>query len=122
MYNRKKVMKRIRKVLFIGATVFILALAMSICCFATEAGADSTGFGGALSDFVTLLVGGIKDIATGLASGVNEYAQGLFLEVNASGDVTGLSTFGGIVAIFGGVALAVGLTTLIFNWIRSIGN
>lgn len=75
-----------------------------------------------LSSFIELLVGGVTGLASGIGTGVNQYVQDLFLAVSDTGEVTGLSTFGGVVAIFGGVALAVGLTTLIFNWIRSIGN
>lgn len=76
---------------------------------------------GVLSEFTSTLVGGITSIASGIGEGVNQYVEDLFFRMN--GDVIeGLSTFGGTVAIFGGVALAVGLTTLIFNWIRSIGN
>lgn len=75
-----------------------------------------------LQEFVDLLVGGISNLASGIGSGVNGFVQDLFLTVGENGTVTGLSTFGGVVAIFGGISLAVGLTTLIFNWIRSIGN
>lgn len=78
--------------------------------------------GDILSEFIQLLVGGIKDLAIGIGTGVNGFVKDLFLEVDAQGAITGLSTFGGVVAIFGGIALAVGITTLIFNWIRSIGN
>lgn len=78
--------------------------------------------GDILSDFIQLLVGGIKDLASGVGSGVNGFVKDLFLEVDSTGAISGLSTFGGIVAIFGGIALAVGITTLIFNWVRSIGN
>lgn len=78
--------------------------------------------GDILSEFIQLLVGGIKDLATGVGSGVNGFVKDLFLEVDSTGAISGLSTFGGIVAIFGGIALAVGITTLIFYWIRSIGN
>lgn len=75
-----------------------------------------------LTEFIELLVGGISNLATGIGSGVNGFVQDLFLRVSDSGAVEGLSTFGGVVAIFGGISLAVGITTLIFNWIRSIGN
>lgn len=78
--------------------------------------------GEALNEFVTTLVGGISGIATGIGSGVNGFVQDLFLRVSETGAVEGLSTFGGVVAVFGGVALASGLTTLIFNWVRNIGN
>lgn len=75
-----------------------------------------------LKQFIQLLVGGITELATGIGSGVNGFVEDLFLTVSTDGAVTGLSTFGGVVAIFGGIALATGITTLIFNWIRSIGN
>lgn len=78
--------------------------------------------GNVLSEFIEILVGGISSLASGIGSGVNGFVQDLFLTVGTDGAVTGLSTFGGVTAIFGGVGLAVGLTTLIFNWIRSIGN
>ena len=78
--------------------------------------------GDILKDFIQLLVGGVTDLATGIGTGVNGFVKDLFLEVDAQGAITGLSTFGGVTAIFGGIALAVGITTLIFNWIRSIGN
>lgn len=75
-----------------------------------------------LTEFIQLLVGGITELAAGIGNGVNGFVQDLFLTVGTDGTVTGLSTFGGVVAIFGGVALATGITKLIFNWIRSIGN
>lgn len=74
-----------------------------------------------LTEFIGLLVGGISSMATGIGSGLQSAVEALFLTTN-NGAVTGLSTFGGVVAIFGGIALAVGFTTLIFNWIKSIGN
>ena len=74
-----------------------------------------------LVEFIELLVGGVTTLASGIGEGVNQYVQDLFLVMD-NGTVTGLSTFGGVTAIFGGIALATGLTTLIFNWIRSIGN
>ena len=78
--------------------------------------------GDILSEFIKLLIGGISDLASGIGTGVNGFVKDLFLEVDSTGVITGLSTFGGVIAIFGGIALAVGITTLIFNWIRSIGN
>lgn len=78
--------------------------------------------GEVLNEFVGTLVGGISGIAEGIGSGVNGFVADLFLTTGTDGAVTGLSTFGGVVAVFGGVGLAVGLTTLVFNWIRSVGN
>lgn len=78
--------------------------------------------GNVLSEFMQLLVGGITELATGIASGVAEMAKALFLEVSEQGAVTGLSVFGGIVAIFAGISLAVGITTRVYIWITSLGN
>lgn len=47
-------------------------------------------------------------------------AQAAFLVAGDNGTYT-LSMFGGIVAIFAGIALAVGLTTLVTKFIMSLG-
>lgn len=79
--------------------------------------------GTVLTEFINLLVGGIVDLAKGIAEGVAEMAKALFLEVDSTTHaVTGLSVFGGIVAIFAGIALAVGITTRVYTWITSLGN
>jgi len=75
----------------------------------------------ALQEFVQILVGGISNLGTGIAQGVSSMAQELFLETT-EGAVTGLSVFGGIVAIFAGLALAVGITSKVYTWITSLGN
>lgn len=75
-----------------------------------------------LEQFVQILVGGIVQLGTGIASGVTNMAKALFLEVSEQGAVTGLSVFGGIVAIFAGLALATAITTRVFTWITSLGN
>ena len=77
----------------------------------------------ALTEFVELLVGAISELASGIASGVAEMASALFLKTNATtGAVEGLSVFGGIIGIFAGVALAIGITTKVFLWVTSLGN
>lgn len=76
--------------------------------------------GAVLAEIVEILVAGISGLATGIGTGLNEMATSLFLVADAQGKQT-LSTFGGIVAIFGGIALAVGLTTLVTKWIMSLG-
>lgn len=74
-----------------------------------------------LQEFVGILVGAISELASGIASGVATMASDLFLETT-DGAVTGLSVYGGIVAIFAGVALAIAITTRVFTWITSLGN
>lgn len=77
--------------------------------------------GNVLTEFIELLVNGITTLAQGIGSGANQFVEDLFLKVSDTGAIEGLSTFGGTVAIFGGVGLCVGFTTLVFLWIKSIG-
>ena len=75
-----------------------------------------------LSDFITILVSGISTLATGIAAGVVDMSKALFLTVDSgTGAITGLSTFGGIIALFAGIALAVGITTKVYLWITRLG-
>ena len=76
--------------------------------------------GAVLQEIVEILVSGISGLAEGIGSGLNEMVTNLFLVQGENGVAT-LSTFGGVVAIFGGIALAVGLTTLVTKWIMSLG-
>lgn len=76
-----------------------------------------------LQEFVEILVSGIVSLAEGIAAGVVAMAKALFLETNAETHaVTGLSVFGGIVAIFAGLALAISITTRVYTWVTSLGN
>lgn len=76
-----------------------------------------------LQEFVNILVGAIEALGTGIASGVANMASALFLEVDSTTHaVSGLSVYGGIVAIFAGLALAIAITTRVFTWITSLGN
>lgn len=75
-----------------------------------------------LTEFINILVGGVTQMATGLAGGVVAMAKALFLEVSETGAVTGLSIFGGIIAIFAGISLAVGITTRVYLWVTSLGH
>lgn len=77
--------------------------------------------GDVLNELIELMVGGITQLSTGIGEGVNQFVQDVFLEVGANG-IEGLSVAGGIVGVFAGISLAVGITTLVFNWLRSLGN
>lgn len=74
-----------------------------------------------LQEIVEILVGGLQSMASGIASGLNAMATDLFITTDATTGTHSLSTFGGIVAIFAGISLAVGLTTLVTKWIMSLG-
>lgn len=73
-----------------------------------------------LGEFVRILVGGIKDLAAGIAGGVVDMAKALFLDTSTA-DTVKLSMFGGIIAIFAGIALAIGITTKVYMWVTSLG-
>lgn len=75
-----------------------------------------------LTEFINILVGGVTQMATGLAGGIVAMAKALFLEVSEQGAVTGLSIFGGVIAIFAGISLAVGITTRVYLWVTSLGH
>lgn len=82
-----------------------------------------SGIQSALTEFIGVLVSGLVDMAEGIANGIVAMAQALFLNVDSTTHaVTGLSVFGGIVAIFAGLSLAVGITTKVYTWVTSLGN
>ena len=72
-----------------------------------------------LQALVELLVGGLTQMGSGIASGVNAFVTGL--AVTGTGSEQTISVFLATVGIFGGIALAVGLTRRIFAWIQSLG-
>ena len=76
-----------------------------------------------LQEIISLLVSGISGIATGIGEGLGELVKAIFL----SGEGTqaspyALSTFGGVIIIFAGISLAIGLSRLVVNWVTSLGN
>lgn len=75
-----------------------------------------------LEEFVGILVSGIVSLGEGIASGVVAMAKALFLTTSSTGEVTGLSIFGGIIGIFAGLALAVRITQRVYTWVTSLGN
>ena len=73
-----------------------------------------------LTEIINLLTGGITGIASGIGSGLSTLAQSVFLTGNAT-DGYKLSVFGALVAIFGGISLAIGLSRLVVRWVSSLG-
>lgn len=63
------------------------------------------------------LVSGIQYIASGVASGVKAFVTALIY----NDEQTALSSFMSIIVVFGAVALAIAITTLVFNWIKNLG-
>lgn len=68
---------------------------------------------------VEILVSGITGIATGIGTGLSNLAKSIFLVT--SGETTSLSTFGTIIVVFAGIALAIGLSRLVVKWLTSLG-
>lgn len=74
-----------------------------------------------LSEIISILTGGITGIASGIGSGLTSLVQNIFLVAGTDGAMK-LSTFGGIVIVFAGIGLAVGLCRWVVNWVTSLGN
>ena len=74
-----------------------------------------------LSEIIELLTSGITGIATGIGTGLGNLVENIFLKVDSTGAVQGLSMFGGVVVIFAGVGLAIGLSKLVVHWITGLG-
>lgn len=80
-----------------------------------------------LKEFCDVIVGGITSLAEGIGKGLQSTALNAFFTYTTDSSsgattITGLSTFGGIVAIFAGISLAIGLTTMVVTMIRKMGN
>lgn len=76
-----------------------------------------------LTEIITLLTSGLTAMGTGIGKGLNDIVNAMFLTTTGDGSsaVTKLSTFGGIIVVFAGIGLAVGLTKLIYHFICSLG-
>lgn len=75
-----------------------------------------------LQEIITLLVSGLSQMATGIGSGLNALVTNIFLETPQGATSPQLSTFGGIIIVFAGIALAVGLCRWVVNFVTSLGN
>lgn len=72
-----------------------------------------------LTEIVSLLTGGITGIASGVGQGVSSLVNNIFID--ATGTNPALSAFGGVVVVFAGVALAIGLCRWVMNFLTSLG-
>lgn len=76
-----------------------------------------------VTQIIQILVAGLQGMATGIGGGLNSLAQSIFLEQKGTGEAAtwGLSQFGQLIIAFGAVALAVGLSRFVVNWLTSFG-
>lgn len=72
-----------------------------------------------VTQIIQILVSGLKEMAAGIGGGLNNLAQSIFLV--QSGEKWVLSQFGELIIAFGAVALAVGLSRFVVNWLTSFG-
>ena len=70
-----------------------------------------------LNQIIDILIAGITGIASGVGSGLTTLAQSIFLGAEAGT----LSVFGGLVVVFAGISLALGLCRWVVDWITSLG-
>lgn len=72
-----------------------------------------------VTQIIQILVSGLTEMASGIGGGLNNLAQSIFLQQNGENWI--LSQFGELIIAFGAVALAVGLSRFVVNWLTSFG-
>lgn len=72
-----------------------------------------------LTEIIGILTGGLTSFGTGLGAGINGIVTSMF--VDSTGSTPALTTFGGLVAVFAAIGLAVGISRKLFNWLVSLG-
>ena len=73
-----------------------------------------------LTEIISTLTNGITGVAAGIGSGLSALVADIFLETSAGGE-TKLSLFGGVIVVFAGVSLAIGLSKWVVNWVTTLG-
>lgn len=73
-----------------------------------------------VQEIISILVSGISGIATGIGSGLTDLVKAIFVDATGSSGPV-LSIFGGLVVVFAGVSLAIGLSRWVVDWVTSLG-
>lgn len=73
-----------------------------------------------LTEIISLLVSGITGIASGIGTGLSTLVKDIFVTTAEGGAMT-LSTFGGLIVVFAGISLAIGLCRLVVHWLSTLG-
>ena len=75
-----------------------------------------------LTEIINILTSGITGIATGIGTGVSSLVQNLFLTGEGTqASPYALNVFGGVVIVFAGISLAVGLCRWVMSFLTSLG-
>ena len=78
---------------------------------------------GVLSEIIETLTSGISGIAQGIGEGVTTLVKEIFLTgAGTTESPYALSVFGGVVIVFAGVALAIGLCRWVMSFVTSLGS
>ena len=72
-----------------------------------------------LTEIINILVGGLTSFATGFGSGLTALVGAIFID--SSGATPQLSTMGGLIVVFAGVSLAIGLSRWVLDFCTSLG-
>lgn len=72
-----------------------------------------------LSEIVSILTGGITGVASGVGQGVSTLVSDIF--ITTSEGTSSLSVFGGVIVVFAGISLAIGLCRWVMNFLTSLG-
>lgn len=76
-----------------------------------------------LTTIIELLTGGITGIASGIGSGLQSLVKAIFVSgAGTTESPYALTEFGGLIIIFAGISLAIGLSRWVMNFITSFGN
>ena len=75
-----------------------------------------------LSEIVSILTGGITGVASGVGQGVSTLVQDIFITGEGTqASPYALSVFGGVIVVFAGISLAIGLCRWVMNFLTSLG-
>lgn len=72
-----------------------------------------------LKEIITILTGGITQTATAIGAGLSEVVKAMLLDTSEA--TMKLSIFGGVVIVFAGISLAIGLTKWAMYFVSSFG-
>lgn len=76
-----------------------------------------------LTEIIGILVGGISGIATGIGEGLQTLVKNIFVTgLGTQESPYSLTVFGGLIIVFAGISLAIGLCRFVMNFVSSFGN
>lgn len=74
-----------------------------------------------LSEIIRILTGGITEFGQGLGAGIQAIVQALFVNIDSTTGTQSLTSFGVLTVVFAALALCVGITRKIFQWVVTLG-